>query len=262
MTLRGRILLGLLVAAIVIMVGVKVFFKGEVQAAASIIFATLVMAVNLWEWFWPDIIKLIAKTGMEPRKLILLSLLAIAIGTMLGMHFLFPGEIQAIASIIFAVLVMALNGWEWFRPETGEQAEANSVILRRIILLIMAAIAFGMMVIVSVKRPGKTVEFLCTIYAIPVIVVNLWEYLKTYLGASKLLTWRRKILLGLLAAAALIGTTNAYWPDVWLEYAFLVFTVPVALANGLEWFDPESMEKMVQMFGKITISARKTKHVE
>jgi hypothetical protein len=64
------------------------------------------------------------------------------------------------------------------------------------------------------------------------------------------MTRRRKILLGLLIIA--VGKMVAYfiWPGEGLEYLCYIYAVPVYIVNMWEWFDPEIMEKLVEIFGK------------
>jgi hypothetical protein len=58
------------------------------------------------------------------------------------------------------------------------------------------------------------------------------------------MTRRRKILLGLLVIAVGIMVAGVIWPDVWLEYLFYIYSVPVMIVNMWEGFEPEIMEKL------------------
>jgi hypothetical protein len=174
------------------------------------------------------------------RRWILLAILSIGIELLIGLYFIYWGKAQA------SVLA-------WFRRKgMKEITHERALTLRRIILLGLAVIAIGLMVAVSILHPLNKVAFLCTLYTILVFFLNLREYLKPAPGDMGALTRRRKILLALLAEAVLIGVVYAYWPDVWLEYAFYIFGLPVILANAWEWFDPEIMEKLVGKKGEDT----------
>jgi Sec-independent protein secretion pathway component TatC len=108
----------------------------------------------------------------------------------------------------------------------------------------MAVIAIGMIVVMIIIQTMITVKFLCLIYAIPVIVVNLYEYINPLLGDTKPMTRRRKILLGLLMVAGVIGLMYAFLPQLWLEYLVYLFVIPVMALNVWEWTAPEVMESM------------------
>jgi hypothetical protein len=166
------------------------------------------------------------------------------LGVTAGLYGYGWGQKQATACIIFTVLILAVNAWVWFMPEAGEQNERRRVLVRRIILGVMAVIAIGMIVVMIIIQTMITVKFLCLIYAIPVIVVNLYEYINPLLGDTKPMTRRRKILLGLLMVAGVIGLMYAFLPQLWLEYLVYLFVIPVMALNVWEWTAPEVMESM------------------
>jgi hypothetical protein len=67
--------------------------------------------------------------------------------------------------------------------------------------------------------------------------------------ASPRLTFRRKILLGLLIIPIVIVIISLFQTtlDPGLELVYLVFGVPICVLNVWEWFEPEVAEKL---FGK------------
>jgi hypothetical protein len=247
MTRRKWILLGLLLAVVGVMVGIYFFWPGEIQAAVGIFVAFGVLAANGWEWLGKGSHPTTHDWGMTLRRGLLLELLAAVIGMMLLVYFFWNGELQATVVLILAVLVVAANAWEWITPVLGIQGEMDRKFIRRMLLLLLALVAVGMVLVALDSQAEKAVSFLCVLFAIPVLGLNLWEAFRGHLAEPQSFSRRRLILLILLALAVLAACVYAFWPQQWLEYVCLLFGLPVILANAWEWFLPHLMEEMVNI---------------
>ena len=49
----------------------------------------------------------------------------------------------------------------------------------------------------------------------------------------------------MLAIAVGILAAGIIWPDVWLEYLFYIYSIPVIVVNMWELFEPEIIEKLL-----------------
>lgn len=238
----------MLLAVAGVMMGIYFFWPGEAQAAAVILLAFGVLAANGWEWLGKGIHPSTPGWGMTLRRGLLLELLAAVIGMMLLVYFFWNGELQATVVLILAVLVVAANAWEWITPVLGIQGESDREFIRRMLLLLLAVVAVGMVLVALDSQAEKPVAFLCVLFAIPILGLNFREAFRGHLVEPHSFSRRRVILLILLALAVLAACVYAFWPQQWLEYVCLLLGLPVILANAWEWFLPHLMDEMVNIF--------------
>ena len=105
-------------------------------------------------------------------------MLVIAVGIVMVEYFIWPGEAQEFLCIIYGVPVMVGNLWEWCKPEIREQGDKRRMTGRRKIFLGFLAIAMGITVAYFIW-PRDWLELLCYLYALPVVLVNVWEWFET-----------------------------------------------------------------------------------